>query len=43
MIGTIISALSVVIAFIALLKSFFSDRKTKHLDLRLKQMELASK
>ena len=43
MIGTIISALSVVIAFIALLKSFFSDRKTKHLDFRLKQMELASK
>ena len=43
MISTIISALSVVIAFIALLKLFFSDRKTKHLDLRLKQMELASK
>lgn len=31
------------IAFVALLKSFFSDRKTKQLDLRLKQIELARK
>lgn len=43
MIGTAISALSVFIAFVALVKSFFSDRKTKLLDLRLKQMELASR
>lgn len=43
MIGTIISAISVLIAFVALLKSFFSDRKTKQLDLRLKQIELARK
>lgn len=43
MVGTIISAISVLIAFVALLKSFFSDRKTKQLDLRLKQIELARK
>lgn len=43
MAGTIISAISVLIAFVALLKSFFSDRKTKQLDLRLKQIELARK
>ena len=43
MIGTIISAISVLIAFVALLKSFFSDRKTKQLDIRLKQMELERK
>lgn len=43
MIGTIISAISVLIAFVALLKSFFSDRKTKQFDLRLKQIELARK
>lgn len=43
MIGTIISALSVLIALVALLKSFFSDRKTKQLDLRLKQIELSRK
>lgn len=43
MIGTIISAISVLIAFVALLKSFFSDRKTTQFDLRLKQIELARK
>lgn len=43
MVGTIISAISAFIAFVALLKSFFSDRKTKQLDLRLKQIELARK
>lgn len=43
MVGTIISALSVAISFVALLKSFFSERKTKQLDLRLKQMELSRK
>lgn len=43
MIGTIISALSVVVSLAALLLSFFSDRKTKQLDLRLKQIELSHK
>ena len=43
MIGTIISGISVLIAFVALLKTFFSDRKTKQFDLRLKQIELARK
>lgn len=43
MIRTIISAISALIALVALLKSFFSDRKTKQLDLRLKQIELARK
>lgn len=43
MIGTIISVLSVVVSLAALLLSFFSDRKTKQLDLRLKQIELSHK
>ena len=43
MISTIISGLGFMVSLIALIKSFVSDRKTKLLDLRLKEIELARK
>lgn len=39
--NTIISIIGVTISFVALIVSVFSGRKTKQLDLKLKQMELA--
>ena len=43
MADTIISIISVIISLAAVVVSIFSGRKTRQLDLKLKQMELTSK
>lgn len=43
MVDTIISITSVIISLAAVVVSIFSGRKTRQLDLKLKQMELSSK
>ena len=43
MADTIISIISVIISLSAVVVSIFSGRKTRQLDLKLKQMELSSK
>lgn len=43
MADTIISVIGVIVSLVAVAVSIFSGRKTKKLDLKLKQIELASK